>query len=138
MPVPDETLKPVLPDQEERRRSGRSRTLLGATIIFHDGSGTVPCVVRNRTENGTQLEIAGDQLVPKQFYLLTAKDNLVYEAELIWKKANRIGVAVGKTIDPLTTKAKALQFLRRQKSGNAAAAGTDPSRKLWDDDRWPV
>lgn len=135
--MPEETAKPPLVDHEERRRSGRSRTLLGARIIFRDGTGVVPCVVRNRTESGTQLEIPANQLVPKRFYLVTAKDNQVYEAELVWKKANRIGVAIGKAVDPATTNARALQFLKKRKSANADA-GADPTRMLWDDDRWPV
>lgn len=138
MAVSDESAKSPLPDHEERRRSGRSRTLLGATIIFRDGTATVPCLVRNRTENGTQLEIPANQLIPKRFYLVTAKDGQVYEAELVWKKANRIGVAIGRIVDPSTANVKALQFLRKPKSGAGANAGDDPTRKLWDDDRWPV
>lgn len=136
--MPDESAKPPLSDHKERRRSGRSRTLLGATIIFRDGTATVPCVVRNRTENGTQLEIPASQLIPNRFYLVTAKDNRVYEAELVWKKANRIGVAIGKTFDPSTANVKALQFLRKPKSEAGANANDDPGRKSWDDDRWPV
>lgn len=134
----EEPAKSLLPDHEERRGSGRSRTLLGATVIFRDGTATVPCVVRNRTANGAQLEIPANQLIPKRFYLVTAKDNKVYEAELVWKRTNRIGIAIGKTVDPSTTDVKALQFLRKPKSEAGANAADDPSRKLWDDDRWPV
>ncbi|HLY06595.1 MAG TPA: hypothetical protein VKR31_12695 [Rhizomicrobium sp.] len=134
----EESAKSPLPDQAERRRSGRSRTLLGATIIFRDGTTTVPCMVRNRTEHGTQLEIPPNPLIPKRFYLVTAKDNEVYEAELVWKKANRIGVTIGKRVDPSTTNARALQVLRKLKPVHGANAEADPNRKLWDDDRWPV
>ena len=110
---------------------------LGATIVFRNGTGTISCVVRNRAEDGTQLEIPPNQLVPKRFYLITARDNQVYEAELVWKKGNRIGVALGKTIDPSAANAKALHFLNAHKPGNATG-GPDPNRKSWDDDRWPV
>ena len=138
--MPDEAAKSRVPDRdEERRRSGRSRTLIGATIVFRDGTGTVRCVVRNRTENGTQLEIPADQLIPKWFYLVVAKDNQVYEAELVWKKGNRVGVAIGTSVDPSTTNVKALQFLRKLRSGKDATPGTDRGRKSWDDDsRWPI
>jgi hypothetical protein len=136
--VTDQAAKSPLPENEERRRSGRSRALLGGTIVFRDGTGTVSCVVRNRTADGIQLEIPANQLVPKRFYLVTAKDSQVYEAELVWKKADRIGVAVRGTVDPSTTDAKALQFLRRFKPGKGTNTETDPGRKLWDDDRWPV
>ena len=133
-----EAEKPHPPDHKERRHSGRSRTLIGATIVFRDGSGTVPCIVRNRTEQGTQLEIPEGQLIPRQFYLVTAKDHRVCEAELIWKKANRIGVAIGGRVDPATANAKALQFLRTPRSANGADT-SDPEGKSWDDDpRWPV
>jgi len=136
--VAEESAKSLLPHHEERRHSGRSRTLLGSTIIFRDGTRTISCVVRNRTKDGIQLEIPGDQLVPNRFYLLTAKDDQVYEAELVWKKASRIGVALGNIVDPLTTSAKALHFLRTLKSGHGTNAEADPSRILLDDDRWPV
>lgn len=122
--------------REERRRSGRSRTLIGGTIVFRDGTGFVQCVVRNRTETGTQLEIPANQLIPRHFYLVTAKDNRVYEAELVWKKANRIGVAIGRTIDLSTTHIPALQFLKKAK---AVGAEANPAEKTWDDDsRWPI
>lgn len=134
----DEAAKSPLPEYEERRRSGRNRTLLGGTIVFRDGTGTVSCVVRNRTADGIQLEIPANHLIPKRFYLVTARDNQVYEAELVWKKADRIGVAVGGIVDPSTADAKALQFLKRLRPGKVMSGEADPSRKLWDDDRWPV
>lgn len=136
--MPDQPQKSPLPDHGERRRQGRSRTLIGGTIIFRDGSGTVRCVVRNRTAEGIQLEIPPSQLLPKCFYLATAKDDQVFEAELIWKKASRIGVKIGKTIDPSTV--KVLQFLKKaQGGGDKTDAEAGSEVKVWDDDsRWPV
>lgn len=137
--MPDKPQQSPLADHGERRRQGRSRTLIGGTIIFRDGSGTVRCVVRNRTAEGIQLEIPPSQLLPKCFYLVTAKDDQVFEAELIWKKAGRIGVKIGKAIDPSTTNEKALQFLKKPKGADKTDVPAGSEIKVWDDDsRWPV
>lgn len=133
--MPDEAAKPVFPDHDERRRSGRGRTLFGGTIVFRDGSATVHCVVRNRTGHGVQIEVPESQLIPRRFFLVNSKDDQVYEAELVWRKADRIGVVLGRTIDPETSREKALRFLRKP----VAAAASETEMHSWEDkSRWPV
>lgn len=131
----EEAAKTGLTDNEERRRSGRGRTLFGGTIVFRDGSATVHCVVRNRTGHGVQIEVPESQLIPRRFFLINSKDDQVYEAELVWRKADRIGVVLGRIIDPATSHEKALRFLR--KPGSAVAAEAEVHS--WEDkSRWPV
>ena len=136
----DENAKTSLPDSDERRQLARGRALVGATIVFRDGTSSVHCIVRNRSQYGAQLEIPENHLVPKRFYLVTAKDASVHDAELVWRTGNRMGIALLGTVDLSTANNPALRHLRRL----LPRTGTDHQqaehdRKLWEDEsRWPV
>src|SRR5579871_2323189 len=122
--------------EDDRRGSQRSRALVGGTIVFRDGSHTLPCVVRNRSDLGIQIEVPGDQLTPNRFYLLTTKDNVAFEVEVAWRKGGRTGLTILHAADLATTEDPAFHFLKRMRFG---AAGSPPAKPPGEDEeRWPV
>jgi hypothetical protein len=125
--------------EQERRRSGRRRALVGGTIVLRDGSHTFPCIVRDRTERGARIEISADQLIPMRFWLLTSKDNIAHDAEIAWRKARIVGLRFRGALDVSTAAGPDVQFLKRIKLGAAANSATSSVKAVDDDDsRWPV
>jgi hypothetical protein len=76
---------------EGSRKSRRTRTFLGAKLVFQDFSRFVLCTVRDRSETGVRLELPVTQPVPTKFYLLLTKQRLAYEAQTLW----RVGISMG-------------------------------------------
>jgi len=76
---------------EERRRSIRSKTLKGATIVFNNEGSTLTCVVRNMSENGARLEVESGLGVPTAF-TLKLSDGRAFECAIAWRREKAIGV----------------------------------------------
>ena len=77
---------------QELRGVPRSRTLLGAKIVFRDGSCSFGCTVRNMTDGGARIAVAPDQLIPARFYLITSKHETAFDAEAVWRRGALLGV----------------------------------------------
>ncbi|WP_162916849.1 PilZ domain-containing protein [Dongia deserti] len=74
----------------ERRGDTRRTALQSARIVGKDGT-TVECRLRNISEGGARLELAGPQLLPHTFELYIA-DLPARKCSLRWAKGNLIGV----------------------------------------------
>jgi hypothetical protein len=53
----------------ERRRSARSRTLIGGKVIFNQRQSTLDCTVRNLSEDGALLVFPSSVVLPGLFEL---------------------------------------------------------------------
>jgi len=76
---------------EERRASHRHRTLKGGKIVLNDGFSTFDCTVRNLSDAGAKLIVAGIIGIPQRFQLALA-DGRRFDCEMIWHSAGEIGV----------------------------------------------
>ncbi len=76
---------------EERRASARHRTLKGARIVFNDGFSTFDCKVRNMSEAGAKLVVAGIVGIPQRFDL-AMDDGRRFACEMAWHRDGEIGV----------------------------------------------
>jgi hypothetical protein len=76
----------------ERRTTRRQRVLKAGTISF-DRAAAISCSVRNISDGGACLEVASPIGIPPQFDLYIEKDQTSRTCLVIWRSANRIGVA---------------------------------------------
>ena len=76
----------------EARRSPRSRTFKGGSIIF-GVAAAIDCIIRNMSEYGAALEVESPVGIPDQFTLLIKPESVKRNCRVIWRSAKRIGVA---------------------------------------------
>lgn len=77
---------------DENRKSSRRRQLKAATIAFNNRHSTMPCVVREISDDGARIEGAGN-MVPDTFELLIELDGLEAQCQVAWRRTNEVGVA---------------------------------------------
>lgn len=78
---------------DERRRSTRSRSLLGARIVFNNRTSTLDCTVRNVSDEGARLVLGAAVAVPDEFDLVISQKERTHRCRIAWRNANEIGVA---------------------------------------------
>jgi hypothetical protein len=89
MPVNDlAEEKPLL---VERRRDRRSRSIVGARIVFRDGNCSMGCVILNLSDEGALVQPDDILLCPKTFVLQPRFDP-PRNCQVIWRKGNKVGV----------------------------------------------
>jgi hypothetical protein len=96
----------------ERRRAPRQRALLSAKLATVDGTQTLDCVIRNISPDGALIETNSPHLVPRELHLVQIKDGTVWDAEVIWRNGNRVGLALKDRHDLKTTTEAQLKALR--------------------------
>lgn len=75
----------------ERRKSLRHRTLKGGKIVVNDGYSTFDCSVRNLSETGAKLLVAGIIGIPDHF-ILAMLDGRRFSCTVVWRTETEIGV----------------------------------------------
>ena len=75
----------------EKRNHRRRRVLKVGTIAF--GGSTIDCVIRNISASGAALEVASQLGIPASFHLVIASEQLRKQCRVLWRKADRLGVA---------------------------------------------
>ena len=84
---------------DENRKASRRRVLKSGTVEFD--CGAYSCAVRNLSRTGAALDIPHAVTVPHEFKLVIPTEHLSRQCYVIWRKANRLGVAFeGQTIEP--------------------------------------
>ena len=75
------------------RASPRRRTLLGAQIEFKNRSFTVACTVKDMSDSGARLILAGTCEIPAVFDLWIPEQNRRVRARIMWRRLSLVGVA---------------------------------------------
>lgn len=75
------------------RKTPRTRSLLGARVIFNRRSSTMDCVVRNISTGGAMLLFTDAVDLPETFELEISQRQRTYAARVMWRHGKRIGVA---------------------------------------------
>jgi hypothetical protein len=100
-PPPPGKPVPVVPEVESRREH-RQRVLKGATIISTGSTSEVGCTIRNQNVGGAELRGTLGVVVPAHFLLYVPVDGVAYQAEIRWRRNDRIGVQfAGKEPKPI-------------------------------------
>lgn len=96
----------------DRRRAGRQRALLAGKLANADATTTIDCVIRNISDTGAMIETSTPQLIPSRLHLVQIKEGVAWDVEVIWRRGNRIGLALGERHDLRETTEKQLKTLR--------------------------
>jgi hypothetical protein len=78
---------------QDRRHSARDRVLLGGVAEVNGNGSTMDCVVRNFSESGACVEIESAARLPDQMRVTIARKGRAYLGRMIWRQANRVGLA---------------------------------------------
>jgi hypothetical protein len=74
------------------RNQIRKRVLKGAAVIQSVATSEISCVMRNQSEQGAELKVPPDAVVPNSFQLYVAVDGIAYDCVVRWRRNDRIGV----------------------------------------------
>jgi hypothetical protein len=78
--------------QVDRRRAPRRSTLVGAKIVALNGLASFECIIRNLSDTGALLVLAGTSGVPETFYLAPPGHDRTILCRAAWRDIKRIGV----------------------------------------------
>lgn len=99
--------------EDDLRRSERVRTFLAGRIVFHDGAYSYGCVVRDMSEGGARVEIPSARMLPRRFYFLTSREEVAYDAELVWRTRVMAGIKFRETLELRNCKDAKLRYLKQ-------------------------
>jgi hypothetical protein len=98
-----------------RVRGVRQSALIGARIIFNQGSSTLDCVIRDLSEDGARLSMSDAFAPPDVFDLFIPQKNATYRARVAWRRNEGLGVSFSRTDEaglPFDTEAALRQRIR--------------------------
>jgi hypothetical protein len=78
---------------QDRRRNARDKVLLGGVAEIREIGSTMDCVVRNFSEGGACVEFNAQANLPEEISLTIKRKGRSYLARMIWRHANRVGLA---------------------------------------------
>lgn len=77
----------------DRRQSVRDKVFYGAVAEINERGSTMDCVVRNISEGGACVEFGDAVHLPEEMNLSVAHKGRSFLARLIWRQANKVGLA---------------------------------------------
>ena len=78
---------------QDRRQGTRDKVLYGGVAAVNERGSTMDCVVRNISEGGACVEFDTAARLPEQMGLTIAHRGRSYLTQLIWRQANKVGLA---------------------------------------------
>lgn len=103
--------RPSAPPRE-RRRKPRHRALLAGKVANEDATETLDCVIRNLSDDGAMIETSSPHLVPAEMHLVQIKEGVAWDAEVVWRRGNRVGLKLRARHDLRETTERQLRALR--------------------------
>jgi len=85
-------MPPETAPSDELRRSPRQRVFLSAKIVSQEGVFSADCAIRNISERGAQVDVQAEMLLPVRFYLVAGRLPVAYDAEVVWRRGEHIGL----------------------------------------------
>ncbi|MFI4977027.1 MAG: PilZ domain-containing protein [Caulobacterales bacterium] len=76
----------------DRRRTPRRKTYLGGRIIHSPGRTPVDCTIRNMSQSGATVRLAGDLDLSEPVYLLDLTHGLAFAARIVWQSDDLTGL----------------------------------------------
>lgn len=78
---------------QDRRQGTRDKVLFGGVAAVNERGSTLNCVVRNISDTGACVEFDSAAKLPEQINLTVARKGRSFLARLIWRHANKVGLA---------------------------------------------
>lgn len=73
-------------------RINRRRTILRGKIVFGLAARSVDCIIRDLSDTGAKVRLAGAEKLPKIAWLVDAGRGLAFEAQVIWTRDRDLGL----------------------------------------------
>lgn len=104
---------------QDRRQSVREKVLFGGVAEVGERGAAMSCVVRNFSDSGACVEMAGGARLPEQVTLKIARKGNSYLAQMIWRQANKVGLAFrimtsDRPVDDLDERLRRSEIKKRQ------------------------
>lgn len=77
----------------DRRQSVRDRVIFGGVAEINEHGSTMDCVVRNISEGGACVQFDETAKLPNEMRLTVARKGRSFLARMIWRQADRVGLA---------------------------------------------
>jgi hypothetical protein len=78
---------------KERRANVRQKSFIQGRIQFNHRRSSVDCVIRDFTRDGARLEVPDHAVIPDFFEVHVPSKDQQFQARVVWRKANAIGIA---------------------------------------------
>lgn len=91
----------------------RQRALLSGKLASGDATLTIDCVIRNISPDGALVETTSPHLIPSEMHLMQISEGIAWDAQVIWRRGNRIGLKLLDRHDLRETTEVQLRALRR-------------------------
>jgi hypothetical protein len=78
---------------QDRRQGARDKVLYGGVAAVNEHGSTMDCVVRNISDTGACVEFDTAARLPEEMNLTIARKGRSFLARLIWRQANKVGLA---------------------------------------------
>lgn len=78
---------------QDRRQGARDKVLYGGVAAVNGHGSTMDCVVRNISDTGACVEFDTAAKLPEEMNLTIARKGRSFLARLIWRQANKVGLA---------------------------------------------
>jgi hypothetical protein len=76
----------------EKRLAPRRNTAIPALLVYNGGRGRTDCIIRNLSDSGAKLEIAGSVAsIPNTFDLM-APGHRPHPCRVVWRTLKELGV----------------------------------------------
>lgn len=82
------------PPLAERRPAPRRRALLRGLIVYAEGRFSLACTIRNLSVSGLRIAFTPGTTLPASFYLINAKERMIYRAQIVWAGNAEAGVKI--------------------------------------------
>jgi hypothetical protein len=78
----------------DRRQRARNKVFFGGVAAINEPGSTVDCVVRNISEHGACVEFDSAAKLPDEISLTIPRKGRSFLARMIWRHANKVGLAL--------------------------------------------
>lgn len=78
---------------QDRRESVRDKVFLGGVAEISARGSATDCVVRDVSETGACVEFDASTQIPERMRITIARKGRSFLGEMIWRQANRVGLA---------------------------------------------
>jgi DNA integrity scanning protein DisA with diadenylate cyclase activity len=106
----------------ERRKTARSRALLGGVIAFNQRMSSMDCQVRNISPAGAKVTFTNTAVVPDKFDLTLAHKERSFRARMAWRSIDEAGVEFLGEGENENTVTVPLEWARRLRSSELEKA----------------
>lgn len=113
--VPEPPAPPAkAPPEEESRSAQRKRTLFKGVLSYGQNCAfTVDCVISDISEAGARVQIQPGPPVPTDVFLVHLRERAAYEASVVWRRDNYLGLKFAARHDLENPNTEDLKVLRQ-------------------------